>query len=130
MMTALGVFDLRNIIAVRRAFQLVPRPDPRGVTDWEDSPEFWQLERSEEDDHDVGGDAGLANVSDKSHLRMRRSLELMLTSGGVIRYEVNVFCSIDNGSMCLHGATGFLVRSRFGMDRAPSVTDILLEKTP
>ncbi|KAI8978669.1 Pleckstrin homology domain-containing protein [Trametes punicea] len=89
---ATGVSDLRSIIAVRRAFQLVPKQreqvDLRDVTDWEDSERFWaQVERSESDDEDAGGEAGPAGVRDRARLKMRRSFELVLTSGRVVRFE-------------------------------------------
>ena len=90
---ATGVSDLRSIVAVRRAFQLVPRQmervDVQQAADWEDSEDFWaHSERCESDDEDAGGEAGLANARDKTQLRMRRSFELVLTSGRVIRFEV------------------------------------------
>ncbi|CDO71462.1 hypothetical protein BN946_scf184909.g56 [Trametes cinnabarina] len=89
---ATGVSDLRSIVAVRRAFQIVPRHvepvDVREVADWEDSERFWeQTERSESDDEDAGGETGLARVRDRARLKMRRSFELVLTSGRVIRFE-------------------------------------------
>ncbi|KAI9058357.1 hypothetical protein FKP32DRAFT_1597444 [Trametes sanguinea] len=89
---ATGVSDLRNIVAVRRAFQLVPKHmeevDVREVVDWEDSERFWaQVERSESDDEDAGGESGLARVRDRARLRMKRSFELVLTSGRVVRFE-------------------------------------------
>ncbi|KAI0657423.1 Pleckstrin homology domain-containing protein [Cubamyces menziesii] len=89
---ATGVSDLRSIVAVRRAFQLVPRQmvrvDVQQAADWEDSEDFWaHSERCESDDEDAGGEAGLANARDKTQLRMRRSFELVLTSGRVIRFE-------------------------------------------
>ncbi|KAI0754967.1 Pleckstrin homology domain-containing protein [Daedaleopsis nitida] len=91
-MEATGMSDLRSIVAVRRAFQLLPpqqeQVEPPTAADWEDSEGFWaQVERSEDDDDDVGGEAGLAASKDKAHLRMRRSFELVLTSGRVVRYE-------------------------------------------
>ena len=87
--------DLRSIVAVRRAFQLLPpqreQVNLSALTDWEDSESFWtQLERSDSDDEDTGGEAGMANAKDKGHLRMRRSFELLLTSGRVVRFEVGL----------------------------------------
>ncbi|KAH9922789.1 Pleckstrin homology domain-containing protein [Epithele typhae] len=89
---AAGVSDLRNVVFVRRAFQPVPQPrenaNIRKLTDWEDSPEFWDaVDRSESDDEDAGGDAPMNVHTDKAHLRMRRSFELVLASGRVIRFE-------------------------------------------
>ncbi|EIW59516.1 uncharacterized protein TRAVEDRAFT_121684 [Trametes versicolor FP-101664 SS1] len=89
---ATGVSDLRSIVAVRRAFQVVARQtEPvnlEDVGDWEDAQEFWaEVERSGSDDEDAGGDTGLAGVRDKGRLRMRRSFELVLASGRVLRFE-------------------------------------------
>ena len=94
-MEAIGMSDLRSIVAVRRAFQLLPpqreQVNLSALTDWEDSEIFWtQLERSDSDDEDTGGEAGMANAKDKGHLRMRRSFELLLTSGRVVRFEVGL----------------------------------------
>ncbi|KAI0354962.1 hypothetical protein OH77DRAFT_1404179 [Trametes cingulata] len=89
---ATGVSDLRNIVAVRRAFQLIPKQMERvsvpREADWEDTEAFWaQEERSESDDEDAGGEVGLGRVRDRARLRMRRSFELVLTSGRVVRFE-------------------------------------------
>ncbi|KIJ54719.1 hypothetical protein M422DRAFT_240799 [Sphaerobolus stellatus SS14] len=73
--------DFRNIAAVRRAFQLRPLQDsPDDGAD--DNPQTAQ-----EDEEDDGGDETLAKHPNKSRLRVRRSFELQLTSGSVIRYE-------------------------------------------
>lgn len=90
---ATGMSDLRSIVAVRRAFQLIPaqreRIDASQLTDWEDSQGFWeQLDRSESDDEDAGGEVAMTRAKDKARLRLRRSFELLLTSGRVIRFEV------------------------------------------
>ncbi|OBZ71250.1 Glutathione S-transferase 2 [Grifola frondosa] len=89
---ATGMSDLRTVVAVRRAFQLIPmhtqEPPGRHTPNWEDTEGFWeQVERNESDDEDPGGDVGMAQVQNKMHLRMRRSFELLLTSGRVIRFE-------------------------------------------
>lgn len=94
-MEAMGMTDLRSIVAVRRAFQLL-LPQGEQVngfegTAWEDSAAFWeQVGRSEGDEEDVGGEVGMAQAKDKAHFRMRRSFELVLTSGRVIRFEVTL----------------------------------------
>ena len=90
---ASGMSDLRSIVAVRRAFQLIPaqreQVDASQLTDWEDSENFWeQVDRSESDDEDAGGEVGMTRAKDKARLRLRRSFELLLTSGRVIRFEV------------------------------------------
>ncbi|KAH9854680.1 Pleckstrin homology domain-containing protein [Lenzites betulinus] len=90
---ASGVSDLRSIVVVRRAFQLVaPHMEyvdlGKNDGDWEDTEAFWtQVERSDSDDEDAGGDEGFARTRDKGRLRMRRSFELVLTSGRVLRFE-------------------------------------------
>ncbi|KAH9950585.1 Pleckstrin homology domain-containing protein [Amylocystis lapponica] len=89
---ASGVSDLRGIVAVRRAFQLIPRhaaERPGGDTpDWEDRDGFWEaVERTEGDDQDPGGELGMVQVQDKVRLRMRRSFELLLNTGHVVRFE-------------------------------------------
>lgn len=96
-MRASGVTDLRNIASVRRAFQVVPHQTDdvpvRGNSVWDDSDEFWAHPESYEDDHnDVGGEEGLNAAPDRIQRRVRRSFELLLTSGRVIRFEV--CCSI------------------------------------
>ncbi|RPD62431.1 hypothetical protein L226DRAFT_544250 [Lentinus tigrinus ALCF2SS1-7] len=89
---ATGMSDLRNIVAVRRAFQFIPHQreqiEAPQLNDWEDSETFWaQVDRSESDDEDAGGEIGIARARDKARLRLRRSFELLLTSGRVIRFE-------------------------------------------
>ena len=90
-LTAHGVVDLRNILAVRRAFQQTPRPthdDPNN----EDEVGVWQeLERTESDDEDRGGEDGPAAAPDKPRKHMRRSFELLMVTGHVVRLEVGYF---------------------------------------
>ncbi|THH30666.1 hypothetical protein EUX98_g3541 [Antrodiella citrinella] len=93
---ATGVSDLRNILTVRRAFQQVPvhtehiGADAARDSHWEDSAEFWDhVERTDEDEMDQGGEEGLAVIGDKIRLRVRRSFELLLVSGRVIRFETH-----------------------------------------
>ena len=92
---ATGAFDLRSIVAVRRAFQMIPQAREQGTvpqnTDWEDSEGFWeQVDRSGSDDEDDGGEPGMSKAKDKPRLRMRRSFELVLVSGRVLRFEVRL----------------------------------------
>ncbi|KZT73767.1 hypothetical protein DAEQUDRAFT_761746 [Daedalea quercina L-15889] len=93
---ATGMMDLRSIVAVRRAFQLVPsRTDEvperdGGMPEWDETVEFWHaVERTDGDDEDLGGEAGLAKCSmqERPRLRMRRSFEFLLTTGNVVRFE-------------------------------------------
>lgn len=91
-MHATGMTDLRSIVAVRRAFQIIPssaEPVYRAKFDSEDTEEFWAPPESHEmDGLDPGGDEALYKSTDKASLRMRRSFELLLSSGRVIRFEV------------------------------------------
>ncbi|KAK0464663.1 guanine nucleotide exchange factor [Desarmillaria tabescens] len=98
---AIAVADLRSIIAVRRAFQIVPphthvEVDPSGATDRHgDTDASWMNvwsqpsaeEGSHSDDEDEGGEDAVSKASDKPHLRMKRSFELFLKNGHVIRFE-------------------------------------------
>lgn len=87
-----GVSDLRSIIAVRRAFQLIPRHEENlqrvGVD--EDVGLWEHVERCDSDDEDGGGEEVLAKYPDKPRQRMKRSFELLLTSGHVVRFEVGL----------------------------------------
>ena len=96
-MLAIDVFDVRKILAVRRAFHLIPTGKhstenirvPKQVHEDDDE---WlgtrSIERTDSDDEDQGGDQGLAKTNDTSKLRMHRSFELLLKSGHVTRFEV------------------------------------------
>ncbi|KAJ7459760.1 Pleckstrin homology domain-containing protein [Mycena latifolia] len=89
-MKATGVSDLRNILAVRRAFQqAVPAShnDPHPPEDQSYVSLVSHIERSESDDEDDGGEDGLRAAQDKAHLKMKRSFELLLTNGHIIRFE-------------------------------------------
>ncbi|KAG5648284.1 hypothetical protein DXG03_004854 [Asterophora parasitica] len=91
-MSALGVNDLRTVLVVRRAFQQVPQPIHKEIASNQDS-DIWSgiwaqsEERTAEDDRDEGGDEGLNKAEDKPRVRMRRSFELLLTSGRIVRFE-------------------------------------------
>lgn len=90
-----GVCDLRSVVAVRRAFQTVPQHHHDQEDDRlaEESSWFnvWSRmdERTDSDDEDEGGEEGLSKSDDKVYLRMKRSFELMLNSGRVVRFEVH-----------------------------------------
>jgi len=89
-LTSTGMMDLRSIVAVRRAFQHSP-PQMHGQQEQIDDSIFLtshREERSPEDDADEGGEAVLENASDRPQVRMRRSFELLLTTGHVMRFEV------------------------------------------
>ncbi|KAK0449249.1 hypothetical protein EV421DRAFT_1402130 [Armillaria borealis] len=98
---AIAVADLRSIITVRRAFQIVPphthvEVDPSGTPDRHgDANSSWMNvwsqssaeESSHSDDEDEGGEDAVNKALDKPHLRMKRSFELLLKNGHVIRFE-------------------------------------------
>ncbi|KAI0345763.1 hypothetical protein BDW22DRAFT_1324984 [Trametopsis cervina] len=89
--------DLRDVVAVRRAFQLVPRATEEvnvdATPEWEDASGFWENVESFDDDHrDPGGEEGLAKFSkaaEKAQLRVRRSFELVFKTGQVVRLEAH-----------------------------------------
>ncbi len=91
---ATGSMDLRSVAAVRRAFQLVPvQMDHVSVppVDGGEDEGFWvQADTAEDDYEDVGGSAGLVNAPDKMRRHMRRSFELLLSTGRVLRFEVRL----------------------------------------
>lgn len=93
-MGASGVCDLRSILLVRRAMQLVSTPEhTEGVRQDQDDGSWvnvWSQpdERLNSDDEDEGGEEVLAKHADKPRQRMRRSFELLLKNGRVIRFEV------------------------------------------
>ena len=79
--------DLRSIVVVRRAFQLIaPSIDPSG----EGASPPSASEVGHADAEDEGGEDALARHSDKPFLRMRRSFELLMKTGHIVRYEVCV----------------------------------------
>ncbi|KAJ7175763.1 Pleckstrin homology domain-containing protein [Mycena filopes] len=91
---ATGVSDMRAILAVRRAFQpVVPAShdthDPVEGEDQSFVTHHSHVERSDSDDEDGGGEEALRAVQDKSYLRMKRSFELLLKNGHIIRFEAH-----------------------------------------
>lgn len=94
--SATGVCDLRTIVAVRRASHPTPsqmhnvtevaHEDSAWLSVWE-NPE----ERDGEDEGDEGGEPGLSKHGDRPRLRTKRSFELLLKTGHVVRFEVTVF---------------------------------------
>lgn len=125
-LTAHGVLDLRNILAVRRAFHHTPR-HMHDDSNNDDEVGVWQeLERTESDDEDRGGEDGLATAPDKPRKRMRRSFELLMVTGHVVRLEV--------GSSTIHHryddadiSIGIFMHRRSGMDSPSSCPYNLLE---
>lgn len=108
-MHATGICDLRSVVLVRRAFQVVPIHMHK-----EEAPPdvFWSTEEQGtlDDEEDEGGDAfsvfastatagpgaGSTTTSQQDRIRttkMRRCFELLLNSGHVVRFEVRFFLS-------------------------------------
>ncbi|KAF5382546.1 hypothetical protein D9615_002957 [Tricholomella constricta] len=93
-MNAIGVNDLRTILLIRRASHPVPEPIHKEVNKSQESDiwfSIWSLseERTPDDDEDEGGEEGLSKTEDKHRVRMRRSFELLLTTGRVVRFETH-----------------------------------------
>ncbi|TFK52368.1 hypothetical protein OE88DRAFT_1627947 [Heliocybe sulcata] len=90
---AQGVTDMRNIMAVRRAFQHIMQP----AEQWRNVQTFSEEERGlrdevewdETDLGDEGGDEGLNTSDDKPRLRMKRSFEVVLKNGHIFRFEAH-----------------------------------------
>ena len=123
-----GVLDLRNILVVRRAFHHTPR-HTHDDTENDDEVGVWQeLERTGSDDEDRGGDDALATATDKPRKRMRRSFELLMVTGHVVRLEVSYFGLADNYDD-LETTLGVFVHCSFGMDSSSPCADNLLEET-
>ncbi|KAJ7758493.1 Pleckstrin homology domain-containing protein [Mycena maculata] len=92
LMEATGVSDMRTILAVRRAFQPVApvsHSDPDPGEDQSYVSLASRIQRSDSDDEDEGGEDALRSASDKSYLRMKRSFELLLKNGNIIRFEAH-----------------------------------------
>lgn len=90
-MIATAVLDLRTIVAVRRSFHAVPshmHNDTEANDEETQFKNFTTERRTAEDEEDEGGDAGLAKSNDRTRARMRRSFELLLKTGHVMRFEV------------------------------------------
>ncbi|KAG6890784.1 hypothetical protein C0995_003214 [Termitomyces sp. Mi166 len=93
-MHAIGVNDLRDILMIRRASHLVPETT-HGETPRSQNSDIWAgipvqpEERTSADNEDEGGEEGLNKAEDKAHMRTRRSFELLLTTGHVVRFETH-----------------------------------------
>ncbi|CAE7216406.1 unnamed protein product [Rhizoctonia solani] len=96
-----GYIDLRSILAVRRAVEPTPpvgtidigaarlaKPLPNEAHDHEDFDDDWVDQTDASDDEDEGGDEYLSRSDDKTRLKMKRSFELIMRSGRVVRFEV------------------------------------------
>jgi hypothetical protein len=96
-----GYIDLRSILAVRRAVEPTPpvgtidigvaRSTKRLADDTREHDDFddvWVDQADASDDEDEGGDEYLSRNEDKVRLKMKRSFELIMRSGRVVRFEV------------------------------------------
>ena len=130
--------DLRDIVAVRRATQLIPRHTEevglKNTPEWEDSEGFWENVESLEEDHmDSGGDEGLAKVSkasDKARLRVRRSFELLTKTGQVVRFEVRLFLAAGIVSCADETCPDLFMSARIRVDSKVTPVDFVLAQTP
>lgn len=134
---ARSVMDLRDIVAVRRAFSPVPIAseaveESRRPLWSEDDDGPVEVERLPEDEEDVGGDEGLSKVDPgaaRDRVRMRRGFELLLQTGKVIRYEVSTL--YQHMHLMLQQSSyislGTFCEGRHRMDRTPTSADSLLE---
>ncbi|CAE6415279.1 unnamed protein product [Rhizoctonia solani] len=95
-----GYIDLRSILAVRRAVEPTPpigtidigvaRSTKRLSDDAHEHDDFddgWVDQADASDGDDEGGDEYLSRNEDKTRLKMKRSFELIMRSGRVIRFE-------------------------------------------
>ncbi|KAJ7156013.1 Pleckstrin homology domain-containing protein [Mycena crocata] len=92
LMKATGVSDMRAILAVRRAFQPNVPTFHDDVDPGEDQSYISlasHIHRSDSDDEDEGGEDGLRTAVDKTHVKMKRSFELLLKNGHIIRFEAH-----------------------------------------
>ncbi|KAF8575447.1 hypothetical protein K439DRAFT_1369937 [Ramaria rubella] len=80
--------DLRSIVAIRRAFQPVA-PSYHENQDENSARLLSANAVGHEDEEDAGGDEELTGHPDKSALRMRRSFELLMRTGHVVRFETH-----------------------------------------
>ncbi|EIW80949.1 hypothetical protein CONPUDRAFT_103997 [Coniophora puteana RWD-64-598 SS2] len=91
--TAYGVIDLRHILLVRRATDPTPhiQVDVTQLTqeaaDYNMHPEFSLFDPDGSDNEDEGGEAGLSNATNKPGLRLKRSFEIIMESGTIVRFE-------------------------------------------
>ncbi|KAH6912535.1 Pleckstrin homology domain-containing protein [Coprinopsis sp. MPI-PUGE-AT-0042] len=91
-MHANAACDLRNVVTVRRAFQIL-HPSTHDQKDAANDDPIWIWSQTEEttqdDDDDEGGEAALLHVADRPMVRVRRSFELLLNTGQVLRFETH-----------------------------------------
>ena len=129
---ARGVTDLRSIVLVRRAFQVVPPLQENVQTEayGDDDLCFAQVNGDEVDDDDLGGEEGLEkSAQDRVHIRMRRCFELVMSTGRIVRFEVMslLTSSTPTPTDCIR--PDLLVQDSDRMDQPPSRADSILEGT-
>jgi hypothetical protein len=93
-LVARSVMDLRDVVAVRRAFRPIFRPS-QSVHDSAlrypvagEQPLDVEVAHEESDALDTGGDSGLTGTHDATTIRMRRCFELVTKTGNIVRFEV------------------------------------------
>jgi hypothetical protein len=99
-MTATGMCDLRSILAVRRAFHFAPMQMHDLMEPAADDISCLGIcenseQRTADDEEDEGGDLGLNKSSDRTRLKLRRSFELLLNTGHVVRFEVFFYTKVS-----------------------------------
>ncbi|KAG8696385.1 hypothetical protein FRC09_008543, partial [Ceratobasidium sp. 395] len=94
-----GYIDLRSILAVRRAVELNPsvgpidigatraNPLPNDAAEEDGNNCQWVDQADQSDEEDEGGEDFLSKSEDKMRLKMKRSFELVMRSGRVVRFE-------------------------------------------
>lgn len=120
-----GVCDLRSILAVRRAFQFIPLHvhNVADVHHGNDNTMSQDDEVLPDDDEDEGGEM---DEESNKHVYMRRSFELLLEDGKVIRFEVGrlIYVSLDIDPRFI---TGPFLPSGSSMDKSFARSHVLLE---
>ncbi|KAJ3827599.1 Pleckstrin homology domain-containing protein [Lentinula raphanica] len=96
LLDANSVMDLRSILVVRRAMhptmQTTYNIKEEDIDNQVDD-ETAEVMVNQSDQEDIGGEEGLNKSEDKHDLRMRRSFELLLKNGHVLRFET-YSCSV------------------------------------
>jgi hypothetical protein len=103
-----GYIDLRSILAVRRAVEPTPPVGPidtgaarskripnSALRDDDDFNDQWVDQTDASDDEDEGGEEYLLKSNDRMRVRMKRSFELIMRSGRVVRFEVSFWHSLS-----------------------------------
>jgi hypothetical protein len=94
-----GVFDMRSVLIVRRAFvDVAVAQDVQAAQQLASlehgALEDETLERDTSDDEDAGGEEALTALGTgppRTRVRTRRSFELVLKNGQIVRLEVGIF---------------------------------------